>query len=58
MKRWIDRDHIFNPPNITKLEVLLTIEVKHTISRPYSKKFKPRRQRNGPVKVITINGGK
>lgn len=53
-KRWIDRDHLFTPPNITLYEVLLTIEVKHTIVRPCSKKFKPRKQRNGKVKIITI----
>lgn len=53
-KRWIDEDHIFTSPNITVYELLLTVEVKHTISRPCNKKYRPRKMRNGKVKIITI----
>ncbi len=49
---WKDREHPFTPPNIMKLEFILSIEVKHTIVRPCSKRFKPRKQRNGKVTII------
>ena len=54
-KRWKDRDHVFNPPNITRLEICITFEVKETIPKNCKPLFKPRKQRRGKVKIIPVD---
>lgn len=55
-KRWQDEDHIFNPPNITRFEFIVTVDVKQTIARPCNgKRFKPRKPRDGKVLIIIPN---
>jgi hypothetical protein len=53
-KRWRDRDHAFTAPNITRLEFIITFEVKETVPKNTSAHFTPRKQRRGKVKVISV----
>jgi hypothetical protein len=53
-KRWQDRDHIFNPPNITRLEICITFDVKESIPKNVSTHYKPRKARRGKVRSISI----
>jgi hypothetical protein len=53
-KRWRDRDHVFTAPNITRLEFIITFEVKETVPKRIRTPFKPRKQRRGKVKIIPV----
>lgn len=53
-KRWKDRDHVFNAPNITRLEVCVTFDIKETVPKNITVKFKPRRQRHSKVRIIPV----
>jgi hypothetical protein len=54
-KRWRDRDHIFTAPNITRLEFIITFEVKETVPKNIKEHYCPRKQRRGKVKIIPVD---